>query len=191
MRTVGVESQRTFQDKMDSGFFDAYMKGHGLDIGYAGYVEGVEPILPSATGVDLSYPGYNGITLPFGTESQDYVHSSHCLEHINDYKTAIKEWHRVIKSKGHLVIIVPHQFLYEKKKNLPSIWNMDHKRFYTPASLLAEVEQSLVPNTYRVRMLEDGDKGFTYDIGPNKHSGGQYEITLVLQKILEPDWEIK
>lgn len=191
MRRVGEESQRTYQDKLDNGFFDKYMKGNGLDVGYAGYIPGVEPILPTAIGVDLNYPGYNGTTLPFANESQDYVYNSHCLEHIADYKTAIQEWFRVTKTGGFVIIVVPHQFLYEKRVSLPSRWNGDHKRFYTPASLLKEIEESLVPNTYRVRLLEDGDKGFNYSADPKRHSDGQYEITLVVEKIKPPVWVLE
>lgn len=167
------------------------MSGVGLDIGYSGYLSNVVPILESAIGVDTNYPGYNGLVLPFGNESQDYVYSSHCLEHISDYKAIIQDWHRVTKINGHIIIIVPHMYLYEKKADLPSKWNGDHKRFYTPGSLLIEVENSLEPNTYRVRLLEDGDKNFNYTIGPSKHSDGQYEITLILQKIQEPRWKLK
>jgi hypothetical protein len=97
----------------------------------------------------------------------------------------------VLKPNGHLVVIVPHQFLYEKKANLPSNWNRDHKRYYTPAKLLLEIETALVPNTYRVRLLEDGDKDFNYNLPPEKHSSGQYEITLVIQKITPPSWSIR
>jgi hypothetical protein len=53
-----------------------------------------------------------------------------------------------------------------------------------------EVEDSLVPNTYRVRLLEDGDKGFNYELGPEVHSDGQYEITLVVERIMPPHWQI-
>src|SRR5215467_2030686 len=95
---------------------------------------------------------------------------------------------RVLKSGGFIVCIVPHQFLYEKKTALPSIWNSDHKRFYTPASLLREFEEALVPNTYRIRHLCDSDDGYTYDIGPDVHSGGGYEIELVVQKIKKTVW---
>lgn len=190
MRKVGTESQRTYEEKLNNGFFTKYMHGKGLDIGFSGYSKGVLPILPDAIGVDVDYPSYDGKTLPFPDNSQDYVYSSHCLEHIFDYVNAFREWHRVIKTDGYIVVVVPHQFLYEKKENLPSHWNHDHKRFYTPMSLLVEVETSLKPNTYRVRLLEDGDKGFTYDIPPGTHSGGQYEITLVLQKIDPPDWDL-
>lgn len=190
MRQVGEESRKTYKDKLKNGFFDKYMSGEGLDIGFSGYLDNVVPILESAIGVDTNYPNYDGRTLPFDTCSQDYVYSSHCLEHISDYKNAIQDWYRVTNIGGHIIIVVPHQFLYEKKKTLGSHWNSDHKRFYSAASLLKEVEESLVPNTYRVRLLEDGDKDFDYTIPPMKHSKGQYEITLVIQKIQKPNWDL-
>jgi tetratricopeptide (TPR) repeat protein len=86
--------------------------------------------------------------------------------------------------------VVPHQFLYEKRRSLPSSWNADHKRFYTPASLLGEFEASLRPNTYRVRHLRDSDENYTYGVGPEAHSGGGYEIELVVQKITPPGWDL-
>jgi SAM-dependent methyltransferase len=189
-RRVGEESQRTYLDKLSNGFFTKYMSGVGLDIGYTGYIKDVEPILPTAIGVDTDYPNYNGVNLPFDNESMDYVYSSHCLEHINTTEWCLKEWYRVIKIGGHIIITVPHQFLYEKRGVLPSRFNGDHKRFYTPSKLLAEIETALIPNTYRVRLLEDGDKGFDYTRGPELHSDGQYEITLVLQKIAAPTWSL-
>jgi SAM-dependent methyltransferase len=191
VRNVGTESQRTYQNKLDSGFFDKYMSGVGLDIGYAGYVEGSLAILDTATGIDLGYPGYDGVNLPFTSESQDYVYSSHCLEHILHYKDSLYEWFRVLKIGGCLIITVPHQYLYEKKLNLPSVWNEGHLRFYTPSSLLKEIEESLQPNSYRVRLLEDGDFQFNYNVIPPAHSEGQYEITLVIQRIKTPEWEMK
>lgn len=191
MRRVGTESQRTYETKIQSGFFSKYMSGQGLDIGFAGYTDGIYPILDTAIGIELNYPGYDGVNLPFKSNTMDYVYSSHCLEHITLYRTAIKEWHRTLKVGGHAIIIVPHKHLYEKKENLPSQWNEDHKRFYTPASLLKEIEEALEPNTYRVRLLEDGDTGFNYDLAPDKHSDGQYEIILVIEKINPPYWSIR
>lgn len=183
MRRVGEESSKTWQAKMDNGFFNKYMSGKGLEIGYKGYLEGIVPILDTATGVDLDYPGYDGKTLPFPDQSQDYVYSSHCLEHINDHWVSIREWFRVTKIGGHIVIVVPHQWLYEKKEALPSRWNEDHKRFYTAASLLYEVEYSVPASSYRVRLCRDNDEGFDYSIPDDKHSGGCYEIELVLERI--------
>lgn len=190
MRPVGEESRKTYSAKLASGFFRKYMSGTGLEIGGTGYLQGVVPILDTATNIEIGYPGYDGIHLPFPDNSQDYVYTSHCLEHISDYKNSIREWHRVVKVGGHIVITVPHQYLYEKKLHKPSRYNEDHKRYYTPASLLREIEESLIPNTYRVIMLKDNDEGFDYTIPPEKHSSGCYEIELVIQKIQKPSWDM-
>ncbi len=188
---IGVEAGKTIEDKRRTGFVAKYLSGGAiLDIGYRGYTD-AEPVVAQAIGIELDYPGYDGRTLPFPDRSQDAVFSSHCLEHIEDFRNAIREWHRVLKVGGFLIIAVPHQFLYEKRRNLPSRWNADHKRFYTPASLLAEVELSLAPNSYRVRQLSDNDLGYVYAIPPEQHAGGCYEIELVLERIEPPAWELE
>lgn len=187
----GPETEQSHTNRWADGWYDRFMEGNGLDIGYRGSVKDAEPVLDTAIGVDLDYPGYDGKTLPFPDESQDYVFSSHCLEHILDYKSIIRDWFRVLKVRGNLIITVPHQFLYEKKRDVPSLWNRDHKRFYTPATLLNEIEISLEPNSYRIIHLRDNDDNFDYSIPPGKHSGGCYEIELVVNKIIKPSWDVK
>jgi SAM-dependent methyltransferase len=188
---VKGEAARTFREKLRNGFFSTYMAGEVIiDVGYRGAYEDAVPILPHAVGVDLDFPRYDGTRLPFADASVDTVHSSHMLEHTADYKTTICDWHRVVKPGGFIVCVVPHQFLYEKKRTLPSLWNADHKRFYTPASLLREFEESLEPNTYRIRHLRDNDEHYSYDIGPEAHAAGGYEIELVVQKTERPNWDL-
>jgi|GEM_PF-6495240 len=193
-RPVGGEARKSFDEHALSGFWSRFITGPNvLDIGFKGYadVTGVVPITPTAIGMDLDYPGYDGTTLPFPDESQDAVYSSHCLEHIPDYKTTIQEWHRVTKIGGHIITVVPHAYLYERGHSPPSIWNGDHKRFYTPSSLLLEFEQSLVPNSYRVRYLDDNDRNYKYENPPHTHPFGCYEIVLVIQKIAPPSWSLR
>src|SRR5271166_6015555 len=190
-RPVGWESRKSYAAKIAGGFFDKYLSGSAiLDIGYRGYADGIVPILPHAIGVDLDYAGYDGKTLPFADESQDAVYTSHCLEHISDYKRAVREWFRFIKVGGHLVIAVPHQFLYERRREIPSRWNCEHQRFYTPGSLLREIEEALAPNSYRARHLMDNDLAFDYSIPPRQPNVGCQEIELVLQKIQRPYWTL-
>jgi len=188
---VKGEAGGTFKDKLSNGFFANYMAGNvTIDVGFRGGYEDAVPILPHAIGVDLDFPGYDGTKLPFPDESVDTVYSSHMLEHVVNYQATIRDWYRVLKFGGFLVCLVPHQFLYEKRNALPSLWNADHKRFYTPASLLHEFETALVPNTYRIRHLRDNDEAYTYGIGPEAHAGGGYEIELVVEKIRKPDWDL-
>ena len=176
-KNVGQESRKTWQNKIDTHFFRKYMSG-------SGYLKDVKPILPTAIIVGLDYPNYDGKTLPFNNNSQDFCYSSHCLEHITDYITAIQEQFRVCKPGGHIIITVPHRDLYEKSEFLPSRWNADHRRFYLPSNLLKEIEESLVTNSYRIRYLQDNDVGHDYEQPANEHSKGQYEITVVIEKLL-------
>lgn len=178
---VGAESRKTWIKKFDSGFWDKYCQGNGLDIGFSGYLKNVHPILPTAIGVDVNFPGYDGRTLPFPDNSQGYVYNSHCLEHVSDYKKAIQEWHRVCKNGAYIIIVVPHRDLYEKKLDLPSQFNGDHKRYYTAASLLKEIEESLPINSYRIRHMRENDAGHVYSDPPEVHGRGEYEIELVLE----------
>jgi SAM-dependent methyltransferase len=175
-----------------TGFFDRYCSGNVvLDVGYCGYDNPArKAALPDAIGIDLDFPDYDGLQLPFADASVGTVFSSHCLEHVENEGEAIREWFRVLKVGGFLVCFVPHQALYEKRRSLPSRWNTDHKRFYTPASLIRAVEDALPVNSFRLRHLKDNDAGFDYALGPELHSQGCYEIELVIEKIGRPDWDL-
>ena len=186
------EAGKSYARRVKTGFFERYCSGSVvLDVGYSGYdnPEG-KTALPGAIGVDLDFPGYDGLHLPFAEGSVDTVFSSHCLEHIERERDAIRDWFRVIKVGGFLVCFVPHQALYEKSRTLPSRWNGDHKRFYTPASLMTAVENALEVNSFRLRHLKDNDIGFDYALGSGLHSEGCYEIELVIEKIRKPDWDL-
>jgi len=186
------EAGKSYVRRIRTGFFERYCSGDVvLDVGYSGYdnPEG-KTALPGAIGIDLDFPGYDGLRLPFADGSVDTVFSSHCLEHIEAEREAIREWFRVLRVGGFLVCMVPHQALYEKRRDLPSRWNGDHKRFYTPALLMTAIESALAVNSFRLRHLKDNDIGFDYGLGPERHSDGCYEIELVIEKIKRPDWDL-
>ncbi|HWI86648.1 MAG TPA: class I SAM-dependent methyltransferase [Sphingomonas sp.] len=188
-RPIGFESRKSYADKIASGFFDKYMSGPNvMEIGYKGYLGATVPIVPQAIGVDVGYPGYEGARFPFADESFDAIYSSHCFEHIDDWLGILRDWYRLLKVGGFLVIIVPHQLLFERKRHLPSPINPDHKRFYTPLTLLAEVEAAFQENSYRIRHLVENDAGFDYSIMPYQGTDGCYEIELVIEKITKPFW---
>lgn len=189
---VNGEVMATFRRRFETGFFQTYLAGEVIfDIGYKGYWENPVPLFPHAVGWDEGTPGYDGIKLPVADGSVDGVFTSHTLEHIADYVGALREWHRVLKVGGFLVVVVPHQFLFERKRQMPSPWNWDHKRFYTPASLMREVEEALRPNSYRLRHLVDNDWRNTLAATPDHQPGpGCYEIELVLEKVVEPTWDL-
>ena len=86
---------------------------------------------------------------------------------------------------------MPSQQLYEKKRSPPSKYNADHKRFYTPGSLVAEFEQALEENSYRSEYLEENDRDYDYAVGPERHAGGCYEIVIVVERIGKPPWALE
>jgi hypothetical protein len=186
---VGTGARKSFDDKLASGFWSRFITGPNvLDVGSKGSEKDVVPIVESAIGADLGYPGYDGLTLPFLDESQGTVYSSHSLEHIPNYLQVIQDLYRVTKLGDHIITVVPNLMLYERKHRPPSRWA--HQRFYTPSSLLAEFERALKPNSYRVRHLADNDVGYRYDIPVDRHPDGCYEIELVAEKIQPPAWNL-
>lgn len=95
-----------------------YCAGNGCDLGSSG-----DPIVPWAIQVDLpgaEYHAYNitrpeaaihwrgsAIDLPFKDETLDWVHASHLLEDFEDWGPPLREWDRVLKVGGFLIIAVP------------------------------------------------------------------------------------
>jgi SAM-dependent methyltransferase len=63
-------------------------------------------------------------------ETFDFVHSSHCLEHLVDPYQGLVNWVRICKPGGFLVITVPDEDLYEQGV-FPSTFNLDHKWTFT------------------------------------------------------------
>lgn len=60
----------------------------------------------------------------------DFVHSSHCLEHLVDPRKGLRNRLRVGRPGGYLVVTVPDEDLYEQGI-FPSTFNQDHKWTFT------------------------------------------------------------
>uniref|UniRef100_A0A914CUY1 Methyltransferase type 11 domain-containing protein n=1 Tax=Acrobeloides nanus TaxID=290746 RepID=A0A914CUY1_9BILA len=63
-------------------------------------------ITGNAVNIDVVAPGDK---LPFPNESQDFVISSHVIEHFYDPIKAIQEWLRVVRKGGYVYMIIPHR----------------------------------------------------------------------------------
>lgn len=88
--------------------------------------------------------GYNrltkvdGIKLPFKDGSYDLVGAFDVLEHIEEEVAALKEWARVIKKDGAIIISVPaYQWLWTGHDV-----SLHHKRRYTVKRLVKAAEQA-------------------------------------------------
>ena len=92
--------------------------------------------------------GYNRITkvddikLPFKDKTYDMVGAFDVLEHIEDHIGALKEWRRILKDDGAIVITVPaYQWLWTEHDV-----SLYHKRRYTTKRLTkAAAEAGLKP----------------------------------------------
>ena len=120
-----------------------YCKGQGLDLGC-----GSKKIKDSAIGCDLS-KGENsaadfsidlecGLTL-FASDTFDFIFSSHYLEHTKSPRGLLREWWRVIRPGGNLVLYLPHADLYPRMGMEGA--NPDHKNDFTPEMILEMMEE--------------------------------------------------
>jgi len=100
-----------------------FCAGKGLDLGC-----GTDKITLHAFGVDSRpLPGVDRVdTINFldwvPADSQDFIFSSHALEHLEYPWLALKEWLAKIKPGGHLVLYLPHKDHY-RDYNPEHHWN--------------------------------------------------------------------
>lgn len=118
------------------------------------------------------------------------VHVPELLQDEPDYRAALQRWFGLLTVGGVLVLTVPHAFLDTRQDRLPAPRRPRQQRLYTPASLLAEVEEALAPNSYRLRWLADRDGGYDYARDRATPPVGQHDIALVLERIAPPDWDL-
>ena len=117
----------------DSNFLNKYFSGDGIDIGgkpdplilYKEFF----PKLKSIRTWDLE-DGDAQFMESLEDNSVDFIHSSHCLEHLHDPYEGLKNWLRVVRPGGYLVITLPDEDLYEQGK-FPSTFNADHKNTFS------------------------------------------------------------
>lgn len=190
-RPVGYESSKLWRIRCESGFWSHFIRGPKIiDIGYRGGTPGALPMHALAVGLELG--DYDGFHLAVPDGWADAIHASHVLEHLEDPRAYLREWHRALRVGGVMLIFVPHAFLYERRLSVPpSRWSPEHLFSVTPASLLGLIESALKPNTYRVRHLADEDLGYDYDLPIDQHPVGALEISLVLEKIQPPAWNVE
>ena len=117
----------------EPNFSNRYFVGHGLDIGGGPdplglYIE----LFPRMLGVKAwdKEDGDAQTLEDIGDSDYDFVHSSHCLEHLEDPSIGIRNWFRILKPGGHLIVTVPDEDMYEQGQ-FPSTWNGDHKFTFT------------------------------------------------------------
>jgi SAM-dependent methyltransferase len=122
-----------------------HCRGRGVDVGAGRWpFPGAHPVEDGAE--------ENAYRLKAADDSLDYVFSSHCLEHLERWRDALREWRRVLQPGGILYLYLPHPAC--------TMWHpeaLPHHRWQPEPDALAEhltalgfdiVESSLFPDAY-------------------------------------------
>lgn len=125
--------------------------GNGVDIGSQN-----DPVVPWAISLDLPHDAYatytsglapenslqwrgDGRDLPFKDGVCDFVYSSHLIEDFLDWEPLLKEWTRVLKPGGYLVILLPDKQLWNEAIAKGQPPNCAHKHESYPGELTAHI----------------------------------------------------
>lgn len=114
-------------------FVTRYLRGDGVDIG--GFPDPLSlyaELFPFVRSIRIWDMPDGDAQIMEGIEDGvfDFVHSSHCLEHLNNPDEGLRNWFRVLKPGGYLIVTVPDEDLYEQGV-FPSTFNRDHKWTFT------------------------------------------------------------
>lgn len=195
-------SKSVFHKIKDSRYATRYIVGDGVDIGAGedtiGQYYEFFPLMRSCRGWDLP-DGDAQLMASVPDATFDFVHSSHCLEHMRDPKEALENWLRILKPGGHLVCLIPDEDLYEQGV-WPSTFNDDHKHTFTifktaswsPVSInLTQLLASLSASV-EIKKIELMDATFRYQLNQRigvdrfdqtRTAVGECAIEFVLKKL--------
>lgn len=134
MNEASKANKRRFTDWR---YANRWLVGRGIDVGC-----GPDPLdaikWPKVTEIfpyDVELGHKDAQFLPEITDGEfDFLHSSHCLEHLRDARASLTNWLRVIKPGGFIICTIPEEFLYESGR-WPSRYNPDHKLSFTMRSM--------------------------------------------------------
>lgn len=101
-----------FASRFAFPFAEEVCKGDGLDIGCNRYSWKFSDAFP----IDPVLNEYNAMNIPWKdaiikgakTGVWDYIFSSHCLEHLQDWVSVLEYWKTKLRSGGVLFLYLPH-----------------------------------------------------------------------------------
>ena len=144
-----------------------YLRGQGVDIGAGDF-----KILPHAISVDNGHHQQFGFQIKpdllvrsaddlkiLGSESMDWVYSSHLLEHMEKPSKALKEWWRLVKPNGYMVLYTPNDTLYPKVGEPGA--NPDHKHNLNADKILGWVQEVAPHYTVVQNELRNNDDEYS------------------------------
>lgn len=184
---MNESSKSIFHKIKDSRYATRYIIGDGIDIGSGNDSLGLYfeffPLMRTCRSWDLP-DGDAQVMASVPDQSFDFVHSSHCLEHMRNPHIAINNWLRILKPGGHLICLVPDEDLYEQGV-FPSTFNSDHKHTFTISkkdswssnSINISDMLSSVNDKSQILKIELLDATYRYNIN-QIYEGDRYDQTM-------------
>ena|ERR1700747_2212028 len=130
-----------FAAKFAFPFAKEICNGLGYDVG----CNRKEWALPGAIMIDPNInPEYHALNLPSSNNQVDYIFSSHCLEHINNWVDVLDYWYNHIRPGGILFLYLPD---FSQKYWKP--WhNRKHVNVFTPEIIKSYLEDKGYKNIF-------------------------------------------
>lgn len=102
---------------------------HGKTFGYDIGCKKAEWSYPGSVLIDPEIdPTHDAMKLP--PIQADYIISSHCLEHLDDWRAALDHWHNKLKVGGIMFLYLPHPI-----QNYWAVGNAKHKHLLWPSKI--------------------------------------------------------
>jgi len=179
----------------DPNFISRYFRGTGIDIG-----AGTDPVslyhelFPLMGKVRIWDVQDGDAQFMKGVEDNtyDFVHSSHCIEHLHNPVIGLENWIRIVKPGGFIIVTVPDEDLYEQGI-FPSNKNSDHKWTFTIYKKSSWSEKSInvlelltvYDNTIEINKVELLDQTYRYSLPQFDQTltpVGECAIEIILRK---------
>ena len=185
------ETSKGYNRRLFAGYFEHYLKGHGIDIGCG------TDILQILDGDVVPYDkvfqsqDHEAQTMyEIKDNTYDFVYSSNCLEHISSPTEALHSWIRIVKRGGIVFFTVPDETLYEHDK-WPSTFNKAHLWSFTtkndsklPKSI--HIQSWLKRFGVEVLSIEIIDTGYDHSLGnvDQTQMGAEAFIEVIIRKYI-------
>lgn len=155
-------------------------------------IKSTKPHLDIGSG-DSPIPGADPFDIPQGDaqtlngipfDHYGLVFSSHCLEHMRDWKEALNTWTKTVRKGGYLWILVPDFEIYEHNY-WPSRFNADHKHYFI-CETFAKWWSELPDIGFELLRIQRVDTNYDYSFPPEiDQTLGDAEacVELVLRKL--------
>lgn len=177
------ETSKAKARRESEGFFERYFSGQGIDVGYGG-----DLVVPNCRGWDVEDGDAHDLA-GIADATFDFVYSSHIIEHLEEPARALRNWWRVLKPGGYLILYLPERDLFERKRTLPSVVSLDHKHFFLlerddppdTIGLIPLIKRNLAGIEIIYKRICDA--GYRADAPISFMSDAEFSIELVARKL--------